>query len=143
MAGAYDEAPVGTPIVVSVAAGLLALAGLFTAVGGVQILAVAEVVSVFWVLPPAQVVLGICAIVCAAMLYDCRPIWAAVGALLAFGMVAVGAVWNVYATLNLFFSLLTWLALGITMLAAVVVPFSVLPSKRTSDARRSLAGGLF
>lgn len=138
-----DDPPVGTPLIVSLAAALLALAGLFTAVGGVQILMIAEIWSVFRFLPPAQVVLGAGAIVTAAMLYDCRPIWAATGASLAFLMVAVGVVWNVYATFNLFFSLLTWIALGLTMLAAVVVPFAIWPSKRTQDARQALAGGPF
>jgi hypothetical protein len=137
------DAPVGTPWPVSIAAGLLALAGLFTAVGGVQTLAIVEVYGVFGYVPPLQIALGVGAIGTAAMLYDCRPIWATFGALLVFFMVVVGIVWNVFATMNGLFSLLTWLAVGLTMLAAVVVPFAIWPAKRTQEARLALAGGPF
>lgn len=142
MSLATEELPVGTPIVVSLGAALLAIAGLFTAVGGVQILAVAEIWTIFRYLPPLQIVLGVAAIGAAAMLYDCRWVWAILGVLISFVMVAVGVVWNVYATMNLFFSLLTWIALGLTVFAAIVTPFTVIPARRTQKARLALAGGL-
>lgn len=131
-----DAAP---SLLVRIAGGVLATAGLATAVAGFQLWALVHFFDTWaWVVPYVYVPLGSAGLVLGGMLTRAR-VWAAVlGALVAGFSAVFGLAFTLYAIMGGFFSLLGILSVALCGLAAVLALAATPSALRSSRARAAL-----
>ncbi len=134
-----DFGPLHTPVIVTIGAFMLMTAGLFTAAGGLQLLSLTTVYTV-WVkpIPYLMALSGVAGMGIGGVLSGGR-FWAAMSSIpVALLMMLLGAVWTVWALMAGFFSLLPLFAAFLSFVALLVLPFGVAGAKRVTEARARL-----
>jgi hypothetical protein len=123
---------------VIIAGAVLAITGIITFVGGVQLLVVLNIVTWAFVVPYFMLILGVAASIVGGVLTRAR-LWAAlVGVILAIMLALVTVGWCIYAILHGFLSPLCFIAAGASILSTLVVPVSLPSAISSTRARRAL-----
>jgi len=134
-----DDAALSAPsLVVRAGAGLLAVTGLTVGLVGLQSLLSVRFLGVAQYVPPAQLAVGVMAIVAAIFLGRAR-LWAAWGGLSLACLMAVGSLgWVIYTFGLGVFSLLALGSCFFGLLCLGVLPLTLGPCRRATAARERL-----
>jgi hypothetical protein len=133
-----DASELRTPLLVSVAGAALAVASLFVAASGMQVIVLVYVWSWWKVVPYMLLLLGTGGLLLGGMVTTGR-VWAVVlGAALNAFMGFLTLVWTVYAMMNGLLALLPLVAVLLSGLAMLLLPLSIPGARRVSRARAQL-----
>ncbi|MEZ4235824.1 MAG: hypothetical protein R3F59_06615 [Myxococcota bacterium] len=126
-----------TPVSAQIAGLLLGAAGFFVTASAVQL--TFDAVTWLQVLGTAPLWLcGVTSLLGGPLLYTGRASAAVLGAPAAIAAAITCALWAIYAVVASHFALMVILGAGASGLAALAVPFAVVPTWRVSRARRAL-----
>lgn len=133
-----DIASAEPPILVKLAAAVQALAGLFVALSGFQVLDVTWRAEWANFVPPFLVVMGLSSIGLGAMQYRART-WAAFASAIVAGLVALAMLGWLFYTFTSVVSCIQYLAVPLSGLSAILALVAIGPIRRTAEARQRLS----
>lgn len=133
-----DIGPVRPHFTATIASFVLMIAGLTSAVAALQVYWAVSIYAWTWILPPTFGVLGLIAIPLGGMIGRASFQAAVAGTVVAGLMVAIEGGWTLWAIMAGFLAPLQVIAFLVSLLALLIVPFSIKTNRDVEAARAKL-----